>query len=79
MGDPVVAEDDDGDVLTYTLVDPRLDKFVMTAQTHSIIDVGHGPVHDQGTSWNTETVGNGHLRRHGQGHRPGRCTPSPDS
>ena len=56
IGDPVVAEDEDGDILTYTLTGEDFD-----------IDMGHGPAEDQGCAGLRDQV---QLHRHRHGHRP---------
>ena len=73
IGDPVVAEDDDDDVLTYTLVDPNLDmdsddedSFAIDWATGQIMTKNVKALDAEANGWNRR-----HLRGHGQGDGPG--------
>ena len=70
IGDPVVAEDKDGDVLTYTLGGTRR-RGIRHQQ-------GHGPdLKTKGGSELRILVASDHLHCHGQGDGPGGRTPWP--
>ena len=76
IGDPIVAEDDDGDVLTYTLYDVDVDDgdsalFAIdwaTGQLKTKGKLDFGGSSRRSHRWRTSKG----LRRHSQGHGPGR-------